>query len=106
MLATIDPPSLKHLTEETVARVASVAPVDVGSPLTIGRPTRPVIGEEEALRLPPDLRARLNAALARPAVQQPGWSETDAKPMRTVLESVPPVTVAPEVQRLQKQLAQ
>jgi 3-deoxy-7-phosphoheptulonate synthase len=55
--------------------------------------------------LPADLRQRLDAALARPAAQQPEWSEEQAKPMRTVLESVPPVTVPSEIQRLQGLLA-
>jgi len=58
--------------------------------------------------LPPlsaDLRARLDAALARPAAQQPTWPADQAKAMRTVLESVPPVTVASEIERLKGLLA-
>lgn len=55
--------------------------------------------------LPGDLRERLDAALARPALQQPGWDAGQAKAMRTVLESVPPVTVPSEVERLKEQLA-
>ncbi|WP_278314875.1 class II 3-deoxy-7-phosphoheptulonate synthase [Lolliginicoccus levis] len=55
--------------------------------------------------LPGDLRERLDAALAKPAVQQPGWPAGQAATMRTVLESVPPVTVAPEVDALQDKLA-
>ena len=43
--------------------------------------------------LPDDLRHRLDAALAKPAAQQPSWDADAAKVMRTVLESVPPVTV-------------
>ncbi|MGV0791039.1 class II 3-deoxy-7-phosphoheptulonate synthase [Mycolicibacterium sp. XJ1819] len=50
--------------------------------------------------LPDDLRHRLDAALAKPALQQPSWDAETAKKMRTVLESVPPVTVPAEVQRL------
>lgn len=56
--------------------------------------------------LPADLRERLDAALARPAVQQPSWPADQAKAMRTVLESVPPITVASEIERLKAQLAQ
>ena len=56
--------------------------------------------------LPADLRERLDAALARPAVQQPSWPADQAKAMRTVLESVPPITVASEIVRLKGLLAQ
>ena len=58
--------------------------------------------------LPPltdDLRQRLDAALSRPAAQQPSWDPEAAKDMRTVLESVPPVTVPAEIERLKLQLA-
>ncbi|MCH9729216.1 MAG: 3-deoxy-7-phosphoheptulonate synthase class II [Actinomycetia bacterium] len=55
--------------------------------------------------LPEDLRQRLDAALARPALQQPSWPADQAKAMRTVLESVPPVTVPSEIERLRSQLA-
>ncbi|TDZ42539.1 Phospho-2-dehydro-3-deoxyheptonate aldolase AroG [Mycobacteroides franklinii] len=56
--------------------------------------------------LPADLRDRLAAALAKPAAQQPSWPANQAAAMRTVLESVPPITVPAEIQRLQGQLAQ
>ncbi|HEY2447522.1 MAG TPA: 3-deoxy-7-phosphoheptulonate synthase, partial [Mycobacterium sp.] len=56
--------------------------------------------------LPADLRARLDAALAKPAAQQPSWTREQVEPMRTVLESVPPVTVPSEIVRLQNMLAQ
>jgi 3-deoxy-7-phosphoheptulonate synthase len=56
--------------------------------------------------LPDDLRARLDAALAKPAAQQPDWPAEQAAAMRTVLESVPPVTVPSEIQRLQGLLAE
>jgi 3-deoxy-7-phosphoheptulonate synthase len=55
--------------------------------------------------LPADLRQRLDAALARPAAQQPSWPADQAKAMRTVLESVPPVTVPSEIERLKGLLA-
>ena len=47
--------------------------------------------------LPDDLRDRLDAALSLPALQQPSWDPDQAKAMRTVLESVPPITVPTEV---------
>ena len=37
--------------------------------------------------LPAELRGRLDAALARPAAQQPSWDAEQAAAMRTVLES-------------------
>ncbi len=56
--------------------------------------------------LPQHLRDRLDAALARPATQQPEWPEPDAvTEVRTVLEHVPPITVPAEIDRLQTQLA-
>ena len=43
--------------------------------------------------LPVELRTRLDEALSRPAAQQPEWPEpADVAHVRTVLESVPPVT--------------
>lgn len=56
--------------------------------------------------LPEQLREQLDIALAKPALQQPGWDEAQAKSMRTVLESVPPITVPAEVQALQEKLAE
>jgi 3-deoxy-7-phosphoheptulonate synthase len=55
--------------------------------------------------LPDDLRHRLDAALAKPAAQQPSWDPEAAKVMRTVLESVPPVTVPAEIERLKAHLS-
>ena len=56
--------------------------------------------------LPADLRTRLDTALARPAAQQPDWPDAEqVGHVRTVLESVPPVTLPPEVDRLQDRLA-
>ena len=49
---------------------------------------------------------RLDDALAKPAAQQPSWPEDQAAAMRTVLESVPPITVPAEVEALQEQLAE
>jgi len=56
--------------------------------------------------LPAELRARLDDVLARPAAQQPDWPDAaQVAHVRTVLESVPPVTLPPEVDRLQDRLA-
>jgi 3-deoxy-7-phosphoheptulonate synthase, class II len=57
--------------------------------------------------LPADLRARLDDALSRPAAQQPDWPDPEqVKHVRAVLESVPPVTLPPEIDRLQTRLAE
>ena len=57
--------------------------------------------------LPPDLRATLDDALSRPAAQQPEWPNAEqARQVRTVLESVPPITVSAEIDRLRDQLAE
>ncbi|HEY0498046.1 MAG TPA: 3-deoxy-7-phosphoheptulonate synthase, partial [Kutzneria sp.] len=57
--------------------------------------------------LPPTLRRKLDAALARPAAQQPEWpSAEQTKMARTVLESVPPITVPAEVDLLRSRLAE
>jgi 3-deoxy-7-phosphoheptulonate synthase len=56
--------------------------------------------------LPDDLRHRLDAALAKPAAQQPCWDAEQAKIVRKVLESVPPVTVPAEIERLKGLLAE
>ena len=56
--------------------------------------------------LPADLRDGLDAALAKPAAQQPNWPEGQAAAMRTVLESVPPICMPSEVEDLQASLAE
>src|SRR3954454_12424494 len=57
--------------------------------------------------LPPALAAALRDALERPAVQQPAWPDPEyTKRVRSLLESVPPITVPSEVDLLQKRLAQ
>jgi len=64
---------------------------------------------EQLPTLPPlsaHQREALDAALAKPAAQQPSWPTDQAGAMRTVLESVPPITVPSEVTRLHEQLAQ
>jgi 3-deoxy-7-phosphoheptulonate synthase len=61
----------------------------------------------ELPRLPNKLRHDLDDALARPAAQQPDWPDAEAVRMvRTVLESVPPITVPAEVDSLRRQLAE
>ncbi|MEO7124960.1 MAG: 3-deoxy-7-phosphoheptulonate synthase class II [Nakamurella sp.] len=56
--------------------------------------------------LPDVMRDRLAAALALPAAQQPEWADAEqVQAVRAVLESVPPVTVASEVDELHRQLA-
>ena len=55
--------------------------------------------------LPEPLAAALAQALARPAAQQPSWPDTDqVGRVRALLESVPPIAVPPEVDRLQERL--
>ena len=56
--------------------------------------------------LPLDLRTQLDAALAKPAAQQPEWPNPDAAlAVRYLLEAVPPVTVPQEIDRLHHRLA-
>ncbi|MGZ4553352.1 MAG: class II 3-deoxy-7-phosphoheptulonate synthase [Mycobacteriaceae bacterium] len=56
--------------------------------------------------LPEVMRAQLDAALSRPAAQQPDWPADQAAAMRTVLESVPPITMSTEVDKLHERLAE
>ncbi|WP_137813489.1 class II 3-deoxy-7-phosphoheptulonate synthase [Gandjariella thermophila] len=66
----------------------------------------PVDSLPELPPLPPALRTRLDDALARPAAQQPEWPDPDqVVKVRTVLESVPPITVPSEIDRLRERLA-
>jgi 3-deoxy-7-phosphoheptulonate synthase len=56
--------------------------------------------------LPPELRRKLDVALTQPAAQQPKWPDVEhVRRVRTVLESVPPITVPTEIDRLREQLA-
>src|SRR4051812_2373459 len=65
---------------------------------------------EELPELPPlpsPLAAALSDALARPAAQQPNWPDPEyVGRVRALLESVPPVTVPTEVDRLQELLGE
>ncbi|GAC78650.1 MULTISPECIES: class II 3-deoxy-7-phosphoheptulonate synthase [Gordonia] len=56
--------------------------------------------------LPGSLAAKLEDVLARPALQQPSWPADEARKMRTVLESVPPICMPTEVENLADQLAE
>jgi 3-deoxy-7-phosphoheptulonate synthase len=57
--------------------------------------------------LPQDMRTRLDEALVRQAAQQPEWPDLEqVRQVRTVLESVPPITVPSEVDRLSTKLAE
>ncbi|AWB81555.1 3-deoxy-7-phosphoheptulonate synthase class II [Corynebacterium yudongzhengii] len=55
--------------------------------------------------LPGDLQEKWNDVLARDAKQQPSWDREQASAVRHILESVPPVVVAPEITKLKSQLA-
>ncbi len=65
----------------------------------------PIDALPELPPLPEAMRVQLDDALARPALQQPDWPADQAAAMRTVLESVPPIVVAPEVDALHTRLA-
>jgi len=55
--------------------------------------------------LPGVLAAAVSEAVARPAAQQPAWPDLDeVERVRWVLESVPPIAVPAEVDRLQERL--
>nr|WP_242516469.1 3-deoxy-7-phosphoheptulonate synthase class II [Corynebacterium mendelii] len=56
--------------------------------------------------LPDGIRQRFDDVVARDAKQQPTWDNHYALGVRKVLESVPPVVVAPEIRNLKKQLAE
>ncbi|SDU41381.1 3-deoxy-D-arabinoheptulosonate-7-phosphate synthase [Gordonia westfalica] len=55
--------------------------------------------------LPGGLQERFDDAMSRPALQQPSWPAEEARKIRTVLESVPPICMPAEVQSLSSQLA-
>ncbi|MFL6140731.1 MAG: class II 3-deoxy-7-phosphoheptulonate synthase [Labedaea sp.] len=58
-------------------------------------------GQDTYAGWPADLRARLEAALARPAAQQPNWPNRDrALAVRWMLGEAPPITFPGEVDRL------
>ena len=55
--------------------------------------------------LPDGIRERFEDALSRQALQQPSWDPKAAANVRRILESVPPIVVAPEVRKLKQELA-
>ncbi|WP_293830951.1 class II 3-deoxy-7-phosphoheptulonate synthase [uncultured Corynebacterium sp.] len=55
--------------------------------------------------LPGDLNEQFQDAISRDAKQQPSWDPNQAQYVRKILESVPPVVLAPEVEELKTQLA-
>ena len=55
--------------------------------------------------MPGDLNEKWHDVLSREAKQQPSWDPDQANYVRKVLESVPPVVLAPEVEQLKRQLA-
>src|SRR4051794_16480356 len=67
----------------------------------------PVESLPELPPLPGPLAAALSDALARPAAQQPAWPDPEyVGRVRALLESVPPITVPTEVDRLQERLGE
>src|SRR5437763_16475533 len=55
--------------------------------------------------LPPVLAAAVAEAVARPAVQQPAWPDLEElAQVRAILETVPPIAVPAEVDRLRERL--
>jgi 3-deoxy-7-phosphoheptulonate synthase len=67
----------------------------------------PVSALPELPPLPPALAAALHGALARPAAQQPPWPDPEVVTrVRALLESVPPIAVPTEVDRLQQRLGE
>jgi 3-deoxy-7-phosphoheptulonate synthase len=67
----------------------------------------PVDSLPELPPLPQALAAALRDALARPAAQQPAWPDPDfVTRVRLLLESVPPIAVPTEVDRLQTRLGE
>src|SRR5690606_8172570 len=55
--------------------------------------------------LPAGLHERFEDVISREAKQQPTWDRAQAENVRQILESVPPIVVAPEVVELKRQLA-
>ena len=53
--------------------------------------------------LPEGIEEKFQDAIKRDAKQQPNWDQAQADNVRKILESVPPIVVAPEVEELKKQ---
>lgn len=54
--------------------------------------------------MPAGIQERFDDVIVRPALQQPHWDGTKARAVRKILESVPPIVVAPEIHELKSQL--
>ena len=55
--------------------------------------------------MPAGIEERFQDAIARNAKQQPSWDRAQADNVRKILESVPPIVVAPEIEELKRKLA-
>ncbi|MFI5504160.1 class II 3-deoxy-7-phosphoheptulonate synthase [Corynebacterium kutscheri] len=55
--------------------------------------------------LPGEMQKVFEDVVSRDAKQQPNWDKDQAANVRKILESVPPIVVAPEIRKLKKQLA-
>lgn len=55
--------------------------------------------------LPDGIEEVFQDVIKRDAKQQPSWDPTQADYVRKILESVPPIVVAPEIEKLKRQLA-
>lgn len=55
--------------------------------------------------LPEGIEERFQDVISRDAKQQPSWEQDKADTVRKILESVPPIVVAPEVETLKQKLA-
>lgn len=55
--------------------------------------------------LPEGIEEKFQDAIKRDAKQQPNWDQAQADNVRKILESVPPIVVAPEVEELKNKLA-
>lgn len=55
--------------------------------------------------LPDGIEEVFQDVIKRDAKQQPSWDPTQADNVRKILESVPPIVVAPEIEKLKRQLA-
>ena len=55
--------------------------------------------------LPEGINEKFQDAIAREAKQQPSWDQLQADNVRKILESVPPIVVAPEIEALKRKLA-
>lgn len=55
--------------------------------------------------LPEGIEEKFQDAIKRDAKQQPNWDQAQADNVRKILESVPPIVVAPEVEELKSKLA-